>query len=275
MDITPFNGQSPEPNSMPFEPMDRETIVNVDDFGNPEPQAPAAPEVQVAPAPQDPDLAAQMAELRQQVGSLVNAMGERNATVRELELQLELAKAGAGRPAPVIPQLPQGVNPDHPLTIGEFHNVYFGQLLPQQQAVAAAQAIRAGWDVTPEEEYAVIQTYPNLPTQEPDRTRFIAKAATLRRPPTPAKAASATPSASAPTRPAPPVVPHVEASTPSVGSAQPSNAAAQLRARYEAAKQIEDPKKRETAMRDAAQAIERALGITDETYRTSKFTMSS
>lgn len=253
----------------------------------PAPPQPTVPGVQSSPPPAAPESASELAALRQQVGELVQGIGNLKAShareVEEMRLMMEMNQAN--QLAPQIPPMgvPEGVDPDQEMKVGDFFQ-YFNGIIGPVVTTAQAQALRGMWDVTAEEETAVLQAYPNLQVMpEPNRTNFIQKAVALRRQatagpasPTPAQAAQASPQP-APSRPAPPTVPHVEHTpAPAVPDFQPKDELVEARREYDEAKasQANSPaehKERLRKMRAATDKINALLGNTEEMQRGSGF----
>jgi hypothetical protein len=252
--------------------------------GPPTPTPPTR--VQTSTPPAQPDLAAENAGLRQREGELIRAMGEQNRKFEEMletqRLDMEIRSAGmipqVAAPAPQ--QLPQGFNPEDTVTMG--------QVIPMLQntvQMAQLQAIRATWDVTPEEENAVFQQYPQLAnTPEPARTTFVQKAALMAR----KRASGSSPAAESPAdngkqatpprssqRPLTNVVPHVEAGhgapsfpEPEAGANDAYTAATR---EYEEAKKIPNRRERHTAMKKAWSKILATQNISHEALSKSSF----
>ena len=137
---------------------------------------------QTSNAPGDPGMAAEIAELRSSQGKLIQTIGEQRLLheqqLREQNLRFEtlLATAAGGNVAPQQ-NLPPGVDPDSPMTMGQF----FG-LAQSMLPVMTSDVIRRTWDVTQEEQNTVLASNPllnNVP--EPRRTDLLKQAVGLLR----------------------------------------------------------------------------------------------
>jgi hypothetical protein len=239
--------------------------------GDPEEDA----DLQTSPPPPNPEEAAELQRLRSEVGGLRDELGKRTDAhkqqLKELELRMKMATGAhpqAQRPAPM--QLPPELNAEDNPTWGQI-NAVLGQVIPNVQAVAQAQAIRSVWDVTPAEEMAVLQEYPHLTQAEPERTRLIQEAALLKRPPKEAPAPPAPASVSTvappevPERPLGKTVPMRETEIAQiVADAPPTSEIALAQAEYDAASRIKDQHERLTARKTAWKKL---LALTGQTTK--------
>jgi len=239
-------------------------------------------ELQTSPPPANPEDAAELQRLRSEVGGLRDELGKRDEAhtqkLAELDLRMKMsagAQPQAQRSAPM--QLPPGLNAEDNPTWEQF-NAVLNQVIPNVQAVAQAQAIRGVWDVTPAEEMAVLQEYPNLTQTEPDRTRLIKEAALLKRPPKEEPAVPAPASVSTvappevPERPLGRTVPLKETgSAPAISDAPSESAMALAQAEYDAAARITDKQERLTARKAAWNKLLALQGMTQNTIFTTPF----
>lgn len=218
--------------------------------------------------------------MKQQIGQLTESIGrirqDSDAKLEEQALnhQIQLLSMQGRR----VPTLPEGVNPQQTVTLADMT-----QILTSFGNDFESAIMRRTWDVTPEEELAVLQSNPALQNlTEPDKTGFIKKAVESRRrsrgaaPTTnPATAASGTPAAPAPPNSRPiegHVVPMNDMTSPGdVGELTPQNAYQQAVNEYREADKIPDRSRRLAAKKNAAKKAQYALGISDELMAQSSF----
>lgn len=259
-------------NQLPF--TDEEGIT----YGDETPVVTPTPQFQFSQPPADPERAVQESTIEKRIGELTRALGERDARhadeMQEMRLlyesQLAAIQAANGG---AQTQLPPGTNPDAPVTVKEFAQ-YMDRVLPYLEE----KAIRNTWDVTQEEERAILQANPHFQSL-PDgaqRAKFIQNAANLMRK---RQASASAPAPQTQSGPAPQtrnvgkrVVPHVEASTrPRAADFQPESPTANFSAEYEKAKLIKDPKQRMAAMKRAFKGAQYAAGVSDEALAKASF----
>jgi hypothetical protein len=205
-----------------------------------------APVQQSAP-PANPGEASELAALRQQNGQLLRQIGQdrQDAEIRQMEFELRM-EAQLAAMAPQQPdqiQLPPGVDPEAQLNVGQML-----QLLNNVAPGVTSNAVRGSWDVTPQEEQAVLQSNPAINNvAEPAKTELIKRAVSLlRQRQTPAQQQQQSPPAASPEaasyqpvaqRPAAPTVPNPETSqapayAPEAGGGTVQDANAAANARY-------------------------------------------
>lgn len=234
-----------------------------------------------APAPENPQYAADFAELRQQIGQLTQSIGsmrdDYESRLEEQKLNHEAQLLSMRAPSQV--QLPPGLDPAQNVTLGDLTNV-----LTDYGNTFHAAMLRQLWDVTPDEEMAVLTANPSLATlPEPQKTNLIKRAVELRRgrnrpaaPTAPASTqapgSSASPSAPQNFRQAVAPVPMVESNAPGdVGDLQPQSTYQAAIAEYKEADRIPDRTRRLAAKKAAMKKAQYALGITDEALAKSAF----
>lgn len=232
-----------------------------------------------SPPPSDPAEATEVAILTKQVGELIRALGAKDKKhtqeLQALKFDIEMQLASAN-PQTINPNavLPQGINPEDPATMGQLVGT-IANLGPFVQA----QIIRGTWDVSPTEELAVLQQYPNLNSlPEPVKSQKIKQAVNLMRQfseasethetpengTTPSSAHQATPTRIT-QRQARPTVPIVERSNnPQFEEPRPVDNLQMARAKYAAADRIKDKNERLKAKKAAYLEAVRAAGLTDE-----------
>lgn len=233
-----------------------------------------------AAPPEDPQMASALQEMKQQIGQLTESIGrirqDSDAKLEEQALnhQIQLLSMQGRR----LPALPDGVDPKQNVTLADMT-----QILTSFGNDFESALMRRTWDVTPEEELAVLQSNPTLQTlTEPDRTGFIKKAVDSRRrsrgaapTTTPASSASGSQAASAPQNSRPIVehmVPMTETTSPGdVGDLTPQNRHQQAIIEYREADKIQDRTQRLTAKKLAMKKAQAALGISDEQAATMSF----
>lgn len=284
-------GPAPKPARTAEPVVDKELHLMVDAHGTPQQVGPPAKEsekqtettVQSSAPPAQPEAAAEDELFKKRYGDLVNRLGEmerKHAQEKEemrLMMQLNQQTGRIAAQAPV--QIPQGLDPEQELKIKDLYAA-----LPHIHQAAAetaqAQAIRATWDVSPEEEAEITRDFPQLQNlgREADRLSFIQNAARSRRK---FKEEQAPPVSQAPPeplpqyRPAPATVPQPEAAPSApVADAQPENAyelASQAyraaEARLGSATTDQERKQILREMREARDIVLRAQGITEEIER--------
>ena len=262
-----------------------QTNISPSQLGDPQP----APSLQTSPPPARPTEAAELVELRSRVGSLVQALSAKDAEIdrrlAELKFSQEAAQVAQNRLQPQAFPLPPGIEPGQTPTWEQLSS-FFSYAVPAVQADARAQAIRATWDVTFEEEQRALQAYPVLATigTEPARTQKTLEAVRLLRQATqaPASPAPASALAFAPlpeTRPGRPTVPHTEyisspvsPDAPAVGAMELAIAEYnQVEASLRSARTDAERKERLLALRRASEKVDSLRGITDEMRRYSSF----
>ena len=131
-------------------------------------------------SPEEPQQAAQELDLRQQIGQMAQTIGQLKRQLeeqqREFELRMRLARQQAPQ-AQQPPQPPPDIDPEKPVTVGEFIEA-MKTVSATVRAEAAAEALRAtipNWDSVAEK---VVERYPEAKSLgEPDRTRFVLDAA--------------------------------------------------------------------------------------------------
>ncbi len=213
--------------------------------GQPQPVAPAVTQA-ATPPPEQPDMAALLAETNKKYGDLLRNIGEMKAThaqeIAEARFQSEVQSAPALiAPAPILEErLPAGMDPESNPTLQQIHDIN-RNMVPLVRADATASAIRAIWDVTQPEFDQAIRDYPGIAQrQEPEQTQFILRAVKLQRQRT-NNAEESPPVVAAqpvPQTPEAHVVPMVEGltQTPNVAEpTQPSGALEQAQKEYNAA----------------------------------------
>ena len=250
-------------------------------------QDPALKAVKSTTPPANPAQAAELDEYKQKFGELLDSVGkmrrDHDRENQELRLMLEMNQNLGRNPGPTqqgLPQLPPGTDLNKELTLGDMLQVR-KSVVPVMQSGAQAQAIRAAWDVTSEEEAAVLRDYPNLQTtQDPDRSRFVQRAVQLRRQ---ASEAAVTPTptpvpivpvpqqrAAAPTVPQPEAALQQSVAEPATVSlmekAQEAYATAQARLKTG---NIPDSSRKEllNQMREAKDVIDAQLGKNEDSLR--------
>jgi len=236
---------------------------------------------QSTPPPPDPELTQRLAALEAQQRELLDELRLRRQDNEDLQFQLEVFSQAARQAqlGPTVPKLPDNLDPSQTATLGDLALV-----VQNMMAIGPAQSIRATWDVTPSEEQAVYQRWPDAATlQEPARTNFILKAVPQLRKRASAAAAApqpaAPPASSAPaptpqppratpptpTRPVTATVPLVESGGPSGQGLQEPQLVNQIAAAYEEYQQALNMKgngrKRNEAMRAAADKLARLQGL--------------
>jgi len=257
-------------------------------------QAPSPPDtpgvVQTStPPPEQPDMAAQLAEMNKKYGDVVRSLGEiKAAHARQLEetqfnaeiMNVPTSQAPLG--APVSAPLPQEINPEDSPSWAQIHAMN-QNLVPLMQANATAHALRAIWDVTQQEEQQAYANYPALGQRvEPDRTRLIYRAVMLQR----QRQGQASPPAGSPVpvQASGHVVPMVEGTDPAPNvtePARPTTLADKARAEYESAEravqEATTDMAKKAAMRVQSAAFDRlqnAMGRTQEMQKQEGFTQT-
>jgi len=265
-------------------------VIDTNDLEQPQPQfrhpfAPAPPVQGLAPertpSPQNPEETATQLERGQREGELIEAMGQMKEDyeqrLNEMSLRMEMIAAQGGPVQQMQnPQLPSNVNPEDPVNMGQL-----AQMFANLDPIIQAQAVRATWGISQQEEQAILMRYPEIQrAPEPQRTHLIARAAQLGS--KAAKPASGTPGngdqrATPPRteqRPTAQAVPLVESNRgmPSVRDDRPgTNVAAAMKA-YEEAKLIKDKRQRHRAMKQAWEKVNELQGVTHEILSKSSFT---
>jgi hypothetical protein len=279
-----YNGPAPEPSrSIALRPQDvNDTTVGEAAMNSPTIVDPTGlkaagqgpPRVSTSEPPADPAGASDIAELKARVGELVQALGAQNQLFeqrmaeREFELRAQMASMNRGSNVPV---LPQGVDPEQPVTLA-----VLTQALALQNQAARAQTIRAVAGITTQEESAVMTRYPYLlNVAEPEKSELIREAVSQMRAREPQNGAGRTPSNGTPsvqseqrvTRPASRAVPDVER-TVAVSEDEPApvNHAAQLAADYAATDKIPDKTARLKAKKAVYLKARAVLGLSDEEF---------
>ena len=292
MGITPHQGPAPGPAKtmdLTGEPVG---TVNIDP-GDLTPGGPNAPNPQSAPAhastppPQQPDLAAEVAEWKKRAGEALAAIGtERTAreeqdrkhaaALQKMQMNFQIAQASQAQQAatPAPDALPDGINPDDHPTFAQMKAISVNV-----RAEAAAAAIQATWDVTQDEINAVFAANPALQNvPEPQRTQWVLQQAHQLRadlqPPSVSPAPVAQPQApQAQSRPVA-TVPLVEGPTgaPAFETQDPTNEMAEAQAAYVQANAIPDKKERNAARKEAWTRILALQGMSHEELSKSSFT---
>lgn len=236
--------------------------------------------LETTPPPEDPEKAVKQSTSETRIGELTRALGEQKKDfeqkLEEMALRYEsqlaalVSQAGAATP-PAAGQLPPNVDPEAQMTVGQFVQA-MDKMWPYMQE----QLIRSQWDVTPEEEQAVLQSNPHIAkiADGMQRAEFVRKAVTLarkRKGESQGEPTATTPapgkSGSKQTRTHERTVPHVEASTtPAAPDLVPDSPTEQILSEYEKAKTISDPKKRVAAMKAAFKKAQAAAGLSDEVF---------
>ena len=285
---SPMNqGPAPEPRESSIELPPNEHVVDPNELSPPSPGEGWESGMQESAPPQAPAAAAETAELKQKLGQALHAIGElkQENAQRTLDAQVnatlaDVSKAVHPEATPVdFSQFPKD-KLNQNLTVQDFMTA-MQTMMPKLVAEANAQVLRQNWDVTPQEQQAALQRYPQLaqyPQGSPEQLTAIKKVVDLLR--SSAQPAQVAPSAgSAPaqqTRPAQRTVPMVEQSTPSeMADNAGSDVVAQAQADYEKAKLIKNPKERINAMRSAFDRIKAAAGVSQDSIHNSNWRNSS
>lgn len=243
--------------------------------------------LQVSAPPPDPQAASKIQELEHQNGELIRSIGamreDFTRQLQEMNLRQDLRHVASAQAQPqAMPPLPPGIDPEAQMTWGQFVAVA-NNVFPVMQGNAEAQGIRASWGVSPEEENAVLTAFPEVQSlREPERTRYIQRAAALRRPtaatapPTLAPTNAANGRPEGPTRPVT-TVPAADLATaaPTIGEPSTQDPIMQARMDYERAKSSTprtwgERNHRLAAMKAASQRIEQLQGVTEEILRGNK-----
>jgi len=270
--------------------LDPDTLTPVNDPGvrnfDPGVQNTDFPHTQTSPSPEQPDVAAELAEYKQRLGQATNQIGQMkkdfdNRMKQEVEtmrLNMEIAMASQQAPAAPAGQLPQGINPEDTPTWEQM-----GQLLNNLPNVVTAQAIQATWDVQPHEvqaAYAANPAFQNLP--EPRRTQLIQRQVQLMRQQQAANPpqAQATPATPQPQRSVQHVTPFVEGNqgSPAFNEPEIDDGNSRLLAanrEYAAAQKLPDKKERKLAMRVAWEKSLAAQGQKSEELSEVSFKVKS
>lgn len=179
-------GKEPKKMELPFQPSmtydeAHQAQVLLDHFTTQPEQIPLETLV-TSPAPENPEQVLSISELERDRREFQSWMEKQKEEIEALKLEAELnsqIQALKGRPrqeyAPV--PLPPGVKPDQNVTVEQL-TAFLQQALPALQEEAESAAIRAQWSVTPEQEQAIREKFPQiqaLPTL--DQTKQIAAAA--------------------------------------------------------------------------------------------------
>lgn len=251
------------------------------------PPAVTVPEFLTSPPPAQPDFAAEVQALRQQNGELISRLGTLEAGYRkgleQMQLRMEVGNIPSGYQIPPA-TLPAGIDPDANVTAKDFFQGVYS-MLPALSGEAASQAIRASWDISPQEEQLVLSEIPEISQKpEPVRTQLIMKAVRMNRSyASPAGSNGSAPVQAAPaprlTRPVGHVVPHVESAqapmAPEPVGQDRNGLLQQARTDYERARlmptrTVQEARSREEALRTAWRKIE-TLGAGDGIPRDSSF----
>lgn len=268
------------------------------DFGHRQPDNIPMPDSQAllqTPAPEQPELAAELAGLRSQVGDLIRRIGDQNQQHRLSLLDQEAnfqAQLAAMRQAPQAPAGPVGPDPralllqdpDAPMTHGKFMEVMDAAERQRQAQMVAyqTQQIRSSWGLTPQQESEILARNPGLQyLPEPQKSQTILRYAQVLFP-----AANpgdgGTPSAGTPATPVPtarPPLPHRE-SPPIAAAAEPqpgnarNDALSRAYAEYERAKGIPNLAQQARALRIAAEKIYALQGTSLENESKRDFTQT-
>lgn len=285
----PMNqGPAPEPKESEIELPPNEHVADPNELFPPNPGEGWESGMQESAPPQAPAAAAETAELKQKLGQALHAIGElkQENAQRSLDAQVnatlaEVAKAVHPQAEPVdFSQFPAD-KLNQNLTVQDFMTA-MQNMMPRLVSEANAQVLRQNWDVTPQEQQAAIQRYPQLaqyPEGSTEQLTAVKKVVDLLRSQS-AQPAQAAPSAGSQpaqqTRPAQRTVPMVEQSTPTEMSDNAgSDAVAQAQADYEKAKLIKNPKERINAMRSAFNRIKAVAGVSQDSIHASNWRNSS
>lgn len=240
------------------------------------------PKFSESPAPKDPEKAVVQATTEDRIGELTQALGEQkkqhDLALQEMALKHESELAALASQANVNPAsfLPQGIDPNQAVKAGELM-VMLQKIVPYLDE----KITRSGWDITPEEESAVLQANPHFAniTDGAKRVECILRAVQLSRERN--GSPKTTPSSSAPqaasesaskTRALKRVVPHVEGSiAPIAPDLSPENVPGDIARRYEEAKNIPDKTLRLATMKKIYKESQAAQGISDEALSKAKF----
>jgi hypothetical protein len=252
---------------------------------NPGPPEPRIPGVQTSPAPQNPVQAEQESATEKRIGELIQAMGDQNARhqrqMEEMQLKYETQSALA-MGAPNV-QLPENFDPEATVKAGDLFNI-----MTRTDSVIRETVIRNTWDVTPEEESAILQSNPQIAQIQDGakRAELVKRAASLLRQNKSnngeVKEGTSQTSTDTKAKKAPEmrpiskrVVPHSEGSTtPKAEDFSPTNPSTEVMSAYKAAQQIPDKKERLAAMKQVFKNAQHKAGITDEALSHSAFKSS-
>ncbi len=247
-------------------------LINPD---NAPPQPQPIADVQATPPPPDPGLSQQLLEMQAQLEEMRQQLTRAREYNEDLRFQMDaFGNPVAARPVAPPAQLPQNIDPSAPVTFGDF-------LVVAQNLFAQvpAQTIRSMWNVTPNEEAAILREYPQAQTlAEPARTQFIQKAVQRARQraqqgktqtapaPSPNPPHAQKSQAQAPARAVTGTVPAPESggqTASGLNEPQQTNALSEAGQRYQAAQKIRNPKERREAMKDSANELARLQGFSD------------
>lgn len=242
------------------------------------------PEFTQVPAPPQPDLVAQLAELQQANGRLINEFGSlkaasaRQMAEMQMAYQANLARLQAPQPIaaptfgaqPGFGQQTPDIDPEATVTFGQFAQAlgnYHNWIGNQVETVIQSRLLRAQNNISPTDEQAAIARYPYInDTPEPQRSALLAQAVQLLR------QEVTQPSQTAPAPP--PVLPQAQSLAP-MPPPQPYNMTAQapaidhkpvdvrvqLRAEWEKAMAITDTTQRRQALKNVQAKAMQAQGI--------------
>jgi len=251
----------------------------LDSAGSPASRPPAGAWVMTSAPPAQPEDAAEAADYKKRFGDLMNTVGDiRREHAKEMEqmklmLQLNSETGRFNQVAAAQIPLPPGIDPNKELKVKDLYAA-LPQLYTSLQEGTRAQVLRESWDVTPEEEAAIVQEYPQVASyaRESDRLAFIKRAAQIRRKFAVPDATSAPRATTAPERAVPNAVPQPEAAHSAPVADAPAESGLELATRaYNASKAqlgraTSDQEKKQILrdMRDARDAIVRMQGVTEE-----------
>lgn len=242
------------------------------------------PEFSQVPAPLQPDLVAQLAELQQANGRLINEFGNLKAQsarqMAEMQMAYQANLARLQAPSPVTaPSFggPNGFNqptpeidPEATVTFGQFAQAlgnYHNWIGNQVETAIQSRILRAQNNISATDEQAAIARYPYInDTPEPQRSALLAQAVQLLRQEVtqPSQAAPAPPPVLPQAQslaPMPPPQPYnMTAQAPAIDH-KPVDVRAQLRAEWEKAMAITDPNQRRQALKAVNVRAMQAQGI--------------
>lgn len=274
--VIPYNGPPKQPKSLNLFPQPQATYnealgeIVADKFQDGQNQFPIEPRLVEGaqfPAekliesepPANPDMASSLAELERSNRELREAFEAQRAESDALRLEMQLqARLGQVQPQLEPLNLPKDFDPSQTLTAGQLAR-FMQQVIPELRGEAHAQAIRAAWTVTPEQESEIRTRFPQATSlPEPQRTQFIREAAQrMYRNQTPRNAP-----AKSEGRMVERTVP-LESSAPPQSLSEPrsQDKLEQFRREYLQAQKLKNPKERLAALRDVAMREAKARGL--------------
>jgi len=278
-------GPSLEPRQSEITLPPLEHVVDPNELEAPSPGEGWKSGMQESAPPQAPAIAADNAELSQKLGQALQAIGELKRENAERTMDAEVERTLATARLPQAPQMDLSQFPqdklNEPLTVQEFM-IVLQNMYPKLVAEAQASALRGTWDVTPQEQAAALQRYPQLSQMKDGSAEQLTA---LKRVVDVMRSNSAQPAQAAPsvqaetaqtTRTPQRVSPMVERSSPSeTPDTGGPGSLGKAQAAYEAAKQIENPAKRIKAMRVAFEQIKAVQGISQDAIHATTWRNSS